>query len=131
MLLPAVNNNRARPASIRLIDFPKNDKNVIWEFISKMWIYLFDQYLMYLPSEFKQSFGGLGNAILWPREEMKLRDGSSLASAQIFEIKWADQVIIAPDVFRDQMNFIDVVQFRTFFWPVPMTHRLSFLSKPS
>lgn len=57
-----------------------------------------------LPSELEQCLGGRRSARVGPREEVELRDGACLSSPHVLQVERADQVVVAPDVFRNQMD---------------------------
>lgn len=61
---------------------------------------------------------------------MKLRDSASLASAQIFQIEGAHEIIIAPEVLRHQMHLVDMIELGSFLGPVTVAHGAALLGEP-
>ena len=60
---------------------------------------------------------------------MELGDGSGLTSLKILEIETAHQIIVTPDVLRNQMDLIVVIEFTAFFGPISVTHGHTILHK--
>ena len=83
--------------------------------------------LVHLPTELEQALGGLGHSVLGPREEVELGDGAGLPGAQILQVERAHEVVVAPDVLRDQMHLVDVIELGALVRPVAMAHRLALL----
>ena len=59
-----------------------------------------------------------------PVEVVELGDGARFVGLEIFEVKVAHQVVVAPNVFADQMQLEDVVALAAFLWPVDVAEIL-------
>ena len=60
-----------------------------------------------VPSELQKSFGRVRDTIFGPRKEMELGDCSCLSRADVLQVERTDQVIVAPDMFADQMDLFE------------------------
>jgi hypothetical protein len=98
--LPAVHDDGAGAAPVGLVDFP---------------------------AELEQGLGGLGHVVAGPGEEMELGDGAGLAGAQVLQVERAHEVVLAPDVLRDEVDLVDVVELGAFVGPVAVACRLALL----
>jgi len=69
-----------------------------------------------VPSEFQKSFGRVRDTIFGPRKEMELGDRSRLSRADVLQVERTDQVIVAPDVFADQMDLFERMNQSSIGW---------------
>lgn len=56
-----------------------------------------------LPAEVKKRFDGAWHLVILPGEEVELSDCPRFVSLQILQVEAPHQVIITPDVLRDQV----------------------------
>lgn len=52
----------------------------------------------FLPAEVEQWSSGGGDAIGWPAQEMKLRQGSGLLRLDVLQVEATHQEVLTPDV---------------------------------
>ena len=57
-----------------------------------------------LPPEFEECLGGRRDGGVGPGQEVELGDGARLSGAGVLQVEAADQVIVTPNVLRDEMN---------------------------
>lgn len=115
----AVHHDRARPASVRLVDFP-GKANESLAFVKSSQVRV-------IPSELEKGLGGGGDSVVGPRQKVELGDGPRLPSFDVLQVETPDEVVVAPDVLAHEMDFVDVVDFAAFFGPVPVTHGVAVL----
>lgn len=87
--------------------------------------------IRWIPSEIKYRFRIGWHSILGPGQKVELSNSSGFASLQIFQIETTNEIIIAPNMFRNEMYFISVIDFTAFFRPISVTHRNSVLHQSS
>jgi len=61
-----------------------------------------------LPSEVEQRLGGRRDFVVRPRNEVELGNGACFVRLQVLEVETANDVVFAPDVFRDQVNLFTI-----------------------
>lgn len=54
--------------------------------------------VVFLPAEVEQRSGGGGDAVGWPTQQVKLRQGSGLLRLDVLQVEAAHQEVLAPDV---------------------------------
>ena len=87
--------------------------------------------LVDLPSKVQNGLGVRRNAILRPGEKVKLGDGSSFARFEVLQVEAAHQVVVTPDVLRDEVHLVVLVGLAALFRPVPVTQVQAVLSEAS
>jgi len=60
--------------------------------------------MSYLPAEFKQCLGGMGDASFGPGQEVELGDSPCLSGFHILQVETSHQVVITPNVFAHQVH---------------------------
>ena len=64
-----------------------------------------------LPSEVEKRFDGGGDPEVRPSQEVELRHGAGLVRLQVLQVETSHQVIVAPYMFRHQMDLKCIVIF--------------------
>ena len=62
-----------------------------------------------LPSEVEERFDGGGDPEVRPGQEVELRHGAGLVRLQVLQVETSHQVVVAPDMFRHQMDLKCIV----------------------
>ena len=78
-------------------------KHIRYNFFRK-YVFSKKRFVFSVPSEVEQSLGGRGHAEIGPGEEVELRHRPRLVRLQILQVEAADQIVIAPDVLRDEVD---------------------------
>lgn len=83
-----------------------------------------------LPSEVEDCFERSWDRFFRPWEKVELSNGSTLICFQVLEKKWSNQIILAPDVFGNEMHFKVTIDLWSTLWPVATTQAVSWFHQP-
>lgn len=67
---------------------------------SSLWLFYWES----LPAEVEERPAALRHVLVEPGQEMELGDGSRLVGLHVLQIEAADQEVVTPDVFGDQVH---------------------------